>query len=285
MSLINNCRSHFMKKYKISVVTICRNCADEIEGTLLSVINQDYSNMEYIVIDGASTDGTVDIIKGYADKIDVWMSEKDKGVYDAMNKGVALATGQWCIFMNGGDKFASDDVISKMFAQRCPKRTSKVYYGDTWERYENGRQALLRAMPAYPTIKRCQPYVHQSAFFNIEDKKTPFYDESYRIISDYVTSLWYYRIYGCSGFEHANVAVSSYKNFAGLSSLAENRKEMMREFLRAWRANQLCWLRYMRESVKYFIIYQQPLKCLKGLMKKYNERKVLENKDSRKLQG
>lgn len=272
-----------MKNYKVSVVTICRNCAKEVEDTLLSVINQDYPDMEYIVIDGASTDGTVDVIRKYEDKINVWVSEKDKGVYNAMNKGVDLASGQWCIFMNGGDKFASDDVISKMFAQRCPKTTSKVYFGDTWERYESGKSVLLKAMPVYPTIKRCQPYTHQSAFFNIEEKKRPFYDESYRIISDYVTSLWYYRKYGCLGFEYVNVAVSSYKNFAGLSSLVENRRKMMREFLRVWRVNPLCWLRYIREAIKYFIIYQQPLNCLKGLIEKYNEAKVLENKNGRKL--
>ena len=103
---------------KISVVTVCFNAVSEIEETMLSVLNQTYPDVEYIVIDGGSTDGTVDIIKKYADRLAFWVSEPDKGIFDAMNKGIAHATGEYMNFMNAGDKFYSSHVISDFFEKR-----------------------------------------------------------------------------------------------------------------------------------------------------------------------
>ena len=99
---------------KISIVTISYNIVSSIEKTILSVISQTYSNIEYIVIDGGSTDGTVDIIKKYSNKISYWVSERDKGIYDAMNKGIEAATGDWINFMNAGDLFFHNNVISEI---------------------------------------------------------------------------------------------------------------------------------------------------------------------------
>lgn len=79
----------------ISVVTVSYNAVSTIEQTILSVINQTYPNIEYVIIDGESTDGTVDVIKKYADRITYWVSEPDKGIYDAMNKGMGISTGDF----------------------------------------------------------------------------------------------------------------------------------------------------------------------------------------------
>lgn len=98
----------------ISVITVSYNAVLTIEQTILSVINQTYLNIEYIIIDGGSTDGTVNVIKKYADKIAYWVSESDKGIYDAMNKGIAYSHGEYCNFINAGDKFCSSSILKQV---------------------------------------------------------------------------------------------------------------------------------------------------------------------------
>ena len=120
----------------ISVVTVSYNAVLTIEQTILSVINQTYPNVEYIIIDGGSTDGTVDIIKKYADKIAYWVSEPDKGIYDAMNKGGLKATGDFIQFLNAGDWFENEHVIEKIFKDWY-KRVD-VIYGDMIIRRSDG---------------------------------------------------------------------------------------------------------------------------------------------------
>lgn len=127
----------------ISVVTVSYNAVSTIEQTILSVINQTYPNVEYIIIDGGSTDGTVDIIKKYADKIAYWVSEPDKGIYDAMNKGVVVATGEWINFMNAGDIFTDSDVIDKLFHQNIIINRVGIVFGDTLVVFRNREKMYL----------------------------------------------------------------------------------------------------------------------------------------------
>lgn len=114
----------------ISVVTVSYNAVATIEQTLLSVINQTYPNIEYIIIDGGSTDGTVDIIKKYADEIVYWISEPDKGIYDAMNKGIKKANGEWINFINAGDSYYDKKSIEQIVLSFHEEGI--IYYGDAW---------------------------------------------------------------------------------------------------------------------------------------------------------
>lgn len=101
----------------ISIVTVVYNDVSHIESTILSVINQTYPDKEYLVIDGGSTDGTMDILNKYKEKIDILVSEPDRGIYDAMNKGIKMAHGEWLIFMNSGDCFVSNETLANVFSE------------------------------------------------------------------------------------------------------------------------------------------------------------------------
>lgn len=115
---------------KISIITVCFNSAETLEDTIKSVLAQTYPNIEYIVIDGASKDATPKIIARYTDAIAHVVSEPDKGIYDAMNKGVALATGDYVGILNSDDVFADDDVISRLVAHLSANTQLDASYGD-----------------------------------------------------------------------------------------------------------------------------------------------------------
>ena len=112
---------------KISVITICYNCKADLEGTIKSVLSQTYDNIEYIIVDGGSTDGTSDILKKYQNDISKLISEPDNGIYDALNKGVKAATGDWIICMNAGDIFVSATTLSDIFSQQIPQGKTVLY--------------------------------------------------------------------------------------------------------------------------------------------------------------
>jgi len=112
---------------KLSVITVVFNNVRGIERTMLSVLNQTYINIEYIVIDGLSNDGTLEIIRKFRDRIKL-VSEKDNGIYDAMNKGLNMATGDYVLFMNSGDEIYATDTVAKVFAVADD---ADIYYGET----------------------------------------------------------------------------------------------------------------------------------------------------------
>ncbi|MDN3579618.1 glycosyltransferase family 2 protein [Mucilaginibacter flavus] len=113
---------------KLSVINVVYNNVRDIERTMLSVLNQTYTNIEYVIVDGLSNDGTLQIIAQYKDRVSQFISEKDKGIYDAMNKGLAMATGDYVIFMNSGDEFYDRETVKSVFAT---SPDADIYYGET----------------------------------------------------------------------------------------------------------------------------------------------------------
>jgi glycosyltransferase involved in cell wall biosynthesis len=162
----------------VSIITVIYNDVKNIEQTITSVLKQTYFNLEYIIIDGGSNDGTVDIIKKYEKYLKYWISEKDKGIYDAMNKGLCFANGEWINFMNSGDIFYSDNVVNKVFHD-IALSNAKIIYGDTEIRFQN--KAYIKKGKKWQYI--WMDFVHQSFF--IKKSEMPFFNLEYQISSDF----------------------------------------------------------------------------------------------------
>ncbi len=198
----------------ISIVTIVYNAVHEIEPTLLSVINQDYPNIEYIVIDGGSKDGTIDIIRKYQNSISVYVSEPDHGIYDAMNKGICKATGDWLLFMNAGDSFASLDVISRVFTFPNDYEGMVAVYGNVNMVYD-GWSVVTK--PAHITLlKEKMPFSHQAIFVRTNFHMKHLFSKKYKIASDYE---FFYNLYMSSYlFKYVDIVIANYDAIRGLSA-------------------------------------------------------------------
>lgn len=133
---------------KLSVITIVYNNAKDIERTMLSVLDQTYPHIEYILIDGASTDGTREIIGKYRDRLAQFISEPDQGIYDAMNKGLALATGDYVLFMNSGDEIYAPETVTEVFGTES---SADIYYGET-EMYDQNWKSLGQRRHCAPEV-------------------------------------------------------------------------------------------------------------------------------------
>lgn len=164
---------------KVSVVTVVYNAVDKIAATLESVLDQRYEALEYIVVDGGSTDGTMEIINRYRDRLDIVISEKDNGIYDALNKGIALAGGEWIGIMNAGDCFASNDVLSRLFSGDKGRRDCEVVYGDAIA--VDGATESYKSAPADITRLAFGPtYRHGASFVKGATHKQFLFDLSKR---------------------------------------------------------------------------------------------------------
>lgn len=123
---------------KLSIITICYNCASDLERTIKSVLIQTYSTIEYIIVDGGSTDRTPQILDKYKDRIEYIISEPDDGIYDALNKGIRRATGEWILCLNAGDVLRNSHIITDVFSNEIPHHISFLY-SDYVLTYENGK--------------------------------------------------------------------------------------------------------------------------------------------------
>ncbi|MDH6356058.1 glycosyltransferase involved in cell wall biosynthesis [Dysgonomonas sp. PH5-45] len=183
---MNHIQNH---KPTISVVTVVYNAKSIIEETILSVIKQDYENIEYIIIDGGSKDGTTDIIRKYESKLAYWHSKPDKGIYNAMNKGIDIASGDWVIFMNAGDSFYKEDVLSSVFLNNDFSEYD-VVYGNTV--YHIPYFSYLEELEPITNMPYRKPFCHQAAFTKLKIHKQYKFDEKYKICADY---NFFYQLY------------------------------------------------------------------------------------------
>ncbi|GHU16260.1 glycosyl transferase [Betaproteobacteria bacterium] len=172
-----------------SIITVAYNADQWLEPTILSILNQSYPSIEYLIIDGASSDGTVDIIRHYEVGIAYWESEPDKGLYDAMNKGLKRATGDYVWFVNAGDTLDSADIVQQVasLVQKEPTLPD-IIYGETIVMDEQGHSLGLRRLKSpdkltWKSFKMGMLVCHQS--FVVKLELAPLFDMQYRYSSDF----------------------------------------------------------------------------------------------------
>lgn len=172
-----------MNNPKITVVTIVLNDENTINRTIESVKNQTYKNIEYIIIDGKSTDNTLSIINKHMNYINTFISEEDNGLYDAMNKGINLSSGDWLFFLNSGDVFYSIDTISNIV--QAIDSTTDILYGDIITVDENMKNPNYLVANGIENIAIYPPFWHQGMLIKASIHKKKLYDLKYKSCSDY----------------------------------------------------------------------------------------------------
>lgn len=198
---------------KVSVVTVCYNAIGGIEKTISSVLGQSFPEMEYIVIDGGSQDGTVDVITQYADRINYFVSEPDGGIYDAMNKGVRVATGEWITFLNAGDTYFSPQSIEAVFSREIPSDVD-VVYGYQVHGFSYGQ--FVRKQLPLSFFSEGMPFGHESSFVRAEVMKRHGFDTRYKIAADYHFS---YQLHASGGhFMPVDAIVAVFEAAEGVST-------------------------------------------------------------------
>ncbi len=224
---------------KVSIITICYNEKSDIINTCNSVVSQMYKNYEWIVVDGGSTDGTLEILQEYSFHIDKLVSEKDKGVYDAMNKGIELATGEYVLFLNGGDFLFANDVLDNVFVDS--KYTGEILYGNCCVLHKDRSKVILEYPERFNKFYFLDNCInHQSTFIkkSLFDKYS-LYDLTYKILADY--EKWLCFIENKVVYQKIPFVISNFKWFDGLSSQEktknltnEEKEKIIKKYFRSY---------------------------------------------------
>lgn len=170
---------------KYSIITVNYNNKDGLRKTIESVIHQSFRDFEYIVIDGGSTDGSADVLKEYDAQIDYWVSESDKGIYNAMNKGIVKAKGEYLNFMNSGDCFYTPDILEKVASYNYE---TDFIVGHDYHFNVEIQKGHASILPSRTTMVHffVATLDHQSSFIRRELFDNSPYDEGYRLVSDWI---------------------------------------------------------------------------------------------------
>lgn len=195
----------------LTVVTVVLNRREYLERTMKSVVEQTFKGIEYIVIDGGSTDGTQEIIEKYRDRISFWKSEPDKGIYDAMNKAVAAATGEWLHFLNAGDVYYHKDTVQR--ALSCSYGSADLLYGDEEVVYDADCSVIKKARPLKDMWKG-MAFNHQSLFTKTALLRRHPFQLTYGIAADFEFIL--FSLVKGAGFYYLGFPISS-NRLGGLS--------------------------------------------------------------------
>ncbi|MDR3058175.1 MAG: glycosyltransferase [Prevotella sp.] len=211
---------------KLSIITINYNNSSGLRDTIQSIISQSYADFEYLVIDGNSTDGSKEIIEEYSDKINYWVSEPDSGIYNAMNKGIKKATGDYLLFINSGDTLYDNEVLAKVFINNPDQ---DLVYGDLYRIFPDGKTDIA-AMPDHVDINHmfvatlCHPvtFIKRNLF-----QEYGLYREDLKIVSDWA---FFFKliVFGRVSQLHLPIVITAFK-MDGISSTSENQKIIVAE--------------------------------------------------------
>ena len=219
---------------KTSIITINYNNVKGLSETLASVFSQSFGDFEYIIIDGGSTDGSFEIIQQNAGKITYWVSERDNGIYNAMNKGIAKATGDYLLFLNSGDCLCAGDILEKCMVLMQKNAGADIYYGDIFVVNNKDYPGTIHwTHPAKIDLQflKVETLGHQASFIKTSlFKEFGFYPETYRIASDYW--LWLKSLLNNKTFKYLDMPVAEY-DFSGVSS--QNRQLYKGEKEQIWK--------------------------------------------------
>ena len=177
---------------KFTIVTVTYNSENLLEKTIQSVINQTCKDYEYIIIDGKSTDKTVEIIKRYDSVLTHWVSEKDNGIYDAMNKAIGIATGDWIIFLNSGDYFVNNEVLDILSMNADSSKYDIIYSDILVEK----KGEVIQKVAAEPCNKQRMYFCHQAAVTKTAIMKEMPFDTRFKMSADlFFFKQCYYKNY------------------------------------------------------------------------------------------
>jgi len=169
----------------VSIITVVYNGEAYLEQTIDSVLNQSYKNIEYIIVDGGSTDGTLDILKKYGDKITKWISEPDKGLYDAMNKGIGMTNGELIGMINSDDWYELD-AVEQMVNAYNNNPTKTIFHADRYDVEEDGSRKVRKFHPSAFKLKYYgMTYNHPSMFITPGEYAKHLYNTKLRSMSDF----------------------------------------------------------------------------------------------------